>query len=75
MFFVGGRKKIKDIKMPVTKRKRPITNSAVSSDEELRIESTPKTPKVVKKQKVIQEKETRKPQKVIIITSFHIVVI
>lgn len=63
MVFVGGRKRIKDIKTPVNKKKRPAA-SAVSSEDESRAEVV-KTPKSTKKQKVIQEKETRKTQKVI----------
>lgn len=63
LIFVGGRKRIKDIKTPVSKKKRPAV-SAVSSEDESRAEVV-KTPKSTKKQKVIQEKETRKTQKVI----------
>lgn len=57
-----GRKRIKDIKVPVNKKKRA-TISALSSEDESRTEAIVKTPKSVKKQKVIQEKETRKVQK------------
>lgn len=63
MFFVGGRKRIKDVKTPVNKKKRPAA-SALSSEDEAKTEAIVKTPKSSKKQKVIQEKETRKTQKV-----------
>lgn len=49
--------------MPASKKKRPAV-SAQSSEDESRAEVV-KTPKSTKKQKVIQEKETRKTQKVI----------
>lgn len=62
--FLGGRKRIKDIKVPMNKKKRASTVSAVSSEDESRTEAVVKTPKSTKKQKVIQEKETRKVQKV-----------
>lgn len=60
--FLGGRKRIKDIKVPMNKKKRTAP-SALSSEDESRAE-TVKTPKSTKKQKVIQEKETRKTTKV-----------
>lgn len=64
LFFrkIGGRKRIKDTKAPVGKKKRVATGT-VSSEDEARPEVT-KTPKSTKKQKVNQEKETRKNQKV-----------
>lgn len=56
----GGRKKAKDTKL-VAKKKR----GAASSEDETRTEPTAaKAPKATKKQKVIQEKDTRKNQKV-----------
>lgn len=63
VFISGGRKRIKDIKVPINKKKRTAI-SALSSEDETRTEAVVKTPKSTKKQKVIQEKETRKVQKV-----------
>lgn len=48
----------------MNKKKRASTVSALSSEDESRTEAVVKTPKSTKKQKVIQEKETRKVQKV-----------
>lgn len=61
--ILGGRKRLKETKTPVSKKKRAPTNT-VSSEDESRVETIIKTPKSTKKQKVIQEKETRKVQKV-----------
>ena len=81
----GGRKKVKDTKVTGKKKRTGAGagNATISSDEETRIASTSNTggtgasagqgSKKTKKQKVNQEKETRKGgQKVIIIhfTSF-----
>lgn len=60
--IAGGRKKAKDTK--VTAKKKRALERAASSEDEVRAESTAKTPKSTKKQKVNQEKETRKGQKV-----------
>lgn len=60
--FTGGRKKAKDTK--ITAKKKRALERAASSEDEARAESTAKTPKSTKKQKVNQEKETRKGQKV-----------
>lgn len=60
LLIPGGRKKAKDTKL-VAKRKR----GAASSEDESRSDAgAVKLPKANKKQKVIQEKESRKSQKV-----------
>lgn len=66
--IAGGRKKAKDTK--VTAKKKRALERAASSEDEARAESTAKTPKSTKKQKVNQEKETRKGQKVWSFSSF-----
>lgn len=63
--FVEGRKKVKDVKV-AGKKKRSLSDEDEKADE--KVTSTATQSKSSKKQKVNQEKDGRKTQKVIIIT-------
>lgn len=67
---LGGRKRGKDTKVPAKKKKS--ATGAASSEDEARPDTGAKAPKATKKQKVNQEKETRKTQKVISFSHTHL---